>query len=404
MADSASASEIESDTDSINKMPIVPRKEELLNRIASLEQENKVLKIELETYKMRCKSLQNENRDLRKASVTIQAQAEQEEEFISNTLLKKIQALKKEKEKLAVNYEQEEEFLTNDLSRKLMQLRDEKTQLEKTIKETQDQQLRQEKIQLERTLEQEQEYQVNKLMRKIEKLENDTGSKQRKLEELRREKVDLENALEQEQEGLVNRLWKRMDRLEAEKRMLQEKLDEPVSAPASPRDIKNGDTTQNLTIYIAQLRSEVHKLKNILSTTKSEHQQKLAQFTQEEKEIKEENLRLQRRLLLEQERREALSRHLSESESSLEMDDERQFNEMTAHGIRPRTISSPIPYSPNPNRPISPAMPMFSPPSPLASRNIVLSKLRRTSIANQSVRNVATCQHDNAPATPSETP
>ncbi len=51
-----------------------------------------------------------------------QAQAEQEEEFISNTLLKKIQALKKEKEKLAVNYEQEEEFLTNDLSRKLMQV------------------------------------------------------------------------------------------------------------------------------------------------------------------------------------------------------------------------------------------------------------------------------------------
>ena len=70
MADSASASEIESDTDSI-KMPIVPRKEELLNRIASLEQENKVLKIELETFKMRCKSLQAENRDLRKASVTI---------------------------------------------------------------------------------------------------------------------------------------------------------------------------------------------------------------------------------------------------------------------------------------------------------------------------------------------
>ena len=84
-------------------------------------------------------------------------------------------------------------------------------------------------------------------------------------------------------------------------------------------------------------------------------EQKLAQFEHEEKEIKEENLRLQRRLLLEQERREALSRHLSESESSLEMDDERQFNEMTAHGLRPRTISSPIPYSPNPNnRPISP--------------------------------------------------
>ena len=51
-----------------------------------------------------------------------QAQAEQEEEFISNTLMKKIHLLKKEKEALAVNYEQEEEFLTNDLSRKLTQV------------------------------------------------------------------------------------------------------------------------------------------------------------------------------------------------------------------------------------------------------------------------------------------
>ena len=51
-----------------------------------------------------------------------QARAEQEEEYISNTLLKKIQALKKEKETLAMNYEQEEEYLTNDLSRKLMQV------------------------------------------------------------------------------------------------------------------------------------------------------------------------------------------------------------------------------------------------------------------------------------------
>lgn len=36
--------------------------------------------------------------------------------------MKKIHLLKKEKEALAVNYEQEEEFLTNDLSRKLTQV------------------------------------------------------------------------------------------------------------------------------------------------------------------------------------------------------------------------------------------------------------------------------------------
>lgn len=39
------------------------------------------------------------------------------------------------------------------------------------------------------------------------------------LVQLRREKVELENALEQEQESLVNRLWKRMDKLETEKRL-----------------------------------------------------------------------------------------------------------------------------------------------------------------------------------------
>ena len=42
-------------------------------------------------------------------------------------------------------------------------------------------QLRQEKVQLEHTLEQEQECLVNKLMRRIEKLETETTSKQTRL-------------------------------------------------------------------------------------------------------------------------------------------------------------------------------------------------------------------------------
>ena len=32
--------------------------------------------------------------------------------------------------------------------------------------------------------------------------------------------MELENSLEQEQESLVNRLWKRMDKLESEKRFV----------------------------------------------------------------------------------------------------------------------------------------------------------------------------------------
>merc|ERR1712223_368801 len=149
-------------------------------RMESLVQENRVLKCELETYKLKCKSLQEENRHLRQDAVQIQAKAEQEEEFISNTLLKKIQALKKEKENLAINYEQEEEYLTNDLSRKL--------------------------------------------------------------DQLRQEKVQLEHTFEQEQEALVNKLWKRMDQLETEKRSLQMKMDPqensvvvgPSSATSTP--------------------------------------------------------------------------------------------------------------------------------------------------------------------------
>ncbi|CAH8661899.1 unnamed protein product [Heterobilharzia americana] len=67
-------------------------------------------------------------------------------------------------------------------------------------------------------------------MRRIEKLEADMNQKQDCLDQLRREKIELENALEQEQEALVNRLWKKMEKLEAEKKMLREKL-ESVGAP-----------------------------------------------------------------------------------------------------------------------------------------------------------------------------
>ena len=55
----------------------------------------------------------------------------------------------------------------------------------------------------------------------------------------------------------------------------------------------------------------------------SPDQEKMQQLEEEERALKEENIRLQRRLQRETERREQLSRQLSESESSLEMDDER---------------------------------------------------------------------------------
>lgn len=74
MADRDSASE--SDSSSIDGGPIMMppspiTREQLQKRIESLQQQNRVLKVELDTYKLRVKALQEENRSLRQASVNI---------------------------------------------------------------------------------------------------------------------------------------------------------------------------------------------------------------------------------------------------------------------------------------------------------------------------------------------
>jgi coiled-coil domain-containing protein 6 len=74
MADRDSASE--SDSSSVDGGPIMMppspvTREQLHKRIESLQQGNKVLRMELESLKQRFKQLQEENRHLRQASVTI---------------------------------------------------------------------------------------------------------------------------------------------------------------------------------------------------------------------------------------------------------------------------------------------------------------------------------------------
>lgn len=72
MADSASESDSSSIDGGIIMMPPSPvTREQLQKRIESLQQQNRVLKVELETYKLRVKALQEENRSLRQASVII---------------------------------------------------------------------------------------------------------------------------------------------------------------------------------------------------------------------------------------------------------------------------------------------------------------------------------------------
>ena len=60
---------------------------------------------------------------------------------IKNIETKKYPLFMKEKETLVHDYENEEEFLTNDLSRKLTQLRNEKKELERTLEMEQQKQV-----------------------------------------------------------------------------------------------------------------------------------------------------------------------------------------------------------------------------------------------------------------------
>ncbi|KAF1799741.1 hypothetical protein V8B55DRAFT_1541142 [Mucor lusitanicus] len=109
----------------------------------------KKLEFDLEMEQGHANILRHDNQALKKTAVDMSVLTEQEEEFISNKLLKHITGLKKEKGELLVQVEQEEEWLTNMLQKKLVQLQ-------------------KEKIDLENTLEQEQEYMVNRLQKQLD--------------------------------------------------------------------------------------------------------------------------------------------------------------------------------------------------------------------------------------------
>ncbi|KAG1049864.1 hypothetical protein G6F43_007837 [Rhizopus delemar] len=115
------------------------------------EARTKKLEFELEMERGHVKILRHDNKALKQMAVDMNAVAEQEEEYISNKLLKRISGLKKEKSELLLQVEQEEEYMTNMLQKKLSQLQ-------------------REKIDMENSLEQEQEYIVNKLQKQLDSL------------------------------------------------------------------------------------------------------------------------------------------------------------------------------------------------------------------------------------------
>ncbi|KAI1317002.1 hypothetical protein EDD11_009161 [Mortierella claussenii] len=113
------------------------------------EADIKKLRHEVDVERGHATILRHDNQVLRQMKANMHAVAEQEEENISNRLLKRISGLKKEKGELMLQVEQEEEYLTKTLQKKLSQLQ-------------------KEKIDMENALEQEQEYIVNRLQKQLD--------------------------------------------------------------------------------------------------------------------------------------------------------------------------------------------------------------------------------------------
>ncbi|KAG2192325.1 hypothetical protein INT47_001824 [Mucor saturninus] len=211
----------------------------------------KKLESDLEKEQAQIHLLRNDNQSLRQKAVQMSALSEQEEEYISNKLLKHITGLKKEKSELLVQVEQEEEYLTNMLQKKLAQMQ--------------------------------------------------------------KDKIDLENALEQEQEYMVNRLQKQLDILSQQQQLMSPSSSRHSvdyhSLPVSPaitgigsspslhaKKWSGGDIIQPVSSLVDLLKAEVNHLKGRAIEMEREYIQKQQQCIKYKNELiryrKENNLPL----------------------------------------------------------------------------------------------------------------
>ncbi|KAF9904226.1 hypothetical protein EC991_002929 [Linnemannia zychae] len=143
-ADSRAATQQSDDPESLRRALA-----EAIEKQKQQEATIKKLRHEVDVERGHATILRHDNQVLRQMKANMHAVAEQEEENISNRLLKRISGLKKEKGELMLQVEQEEEYLTKTLQKKLSQLQ-------------------KEKIDMENALEQEQEYIVNRLQKQLD--------------------------------------------------------------------------------------------------------------------------------------------------------------------------------------------------------------------------------------------
>ena len=87
-------------------------------------------RLEVAREKARSAAYASEIRNLKEQNLSAHNKVEQEEEFITNNLMKKLEKMNSEKREMMMRVEQEEEFLTNSLQKRLDRVLREKAELE----------------------------------------------------------------------------------------------------------------------------------------------------------------------------------------------------------------------------------------------------------------------------------
>lgn len=142
--------------------PIPPEEE-----IAALRRELKCLKGELAKEKKRRIAAEDHITNLRRESALNQIKIEEEEEMISNKLMKRLSELKQEKEQIARASESDSEWVTNSLSQRLEELQRQKHRIIAAAEE-------------------ENEFIVNRLNKELDALRMEKNELERKVQRLSR--------------------------------------------------------------------------------------------------------------------------------------------------------------------------------------------------------------------------
>lgn len=137
------------------------------DELAQLRKELASTKAELLKEKKRRQAAEDYAQDLRKESAMNQMKLEEEEEMISNRLMKRLAELKQEKEQIARASESDSEWVTNSLSQRL-------------------EELQRQKLKIIATAEAENEFIVNRLNKELEALRVEKAELERKVQRLSR--------------------------------------------------------------------------------------------------------------------------------------------------------------------------------------------------------------------------